>query len=242
MWESVTLAPWATSRSAMAAMMPGGRPRRRTAHSWARREVGCARGRGEAGADEGAGLQGPAPKEHFDKYHERVRRGSPNFVYEIVRACTSLYAWVFFRLRSEDSRTRCPSPPGHPRAEPLQPHGPLLHRRGHPPPRAVHGQVAALQRPVMQYIYNPGGVFPVRRGVAGRGGVHLRVREGLSSAAWSEDCSPGRAPGRPCPATPTPRPARSPGGRSARRASISPSSAWPAAASRSSPRTRRRWR
>src|SRR3954454_19043260 len=45
----------------------------------------------------------PRPKEHFDRYHARVRRGPPNFVYELTRAITSLYAWTFFRARSRDA-------------------------------------------------------------------------------------------------------------------------------------------
>ena len=44
----------------------------------------------------------PRPKEFFDKYHERVRTREPNWIYEAVRVCTSLYAWSFFRLRSID--------------------------------------------------------------------------------------------------------------------------------------------
>jgi hypothetical protein len=33
----------------------------------------------------------PRPKEAFDAYHERTRTRKPNFVYEIVRICTTCW-------------------------------------------------------------------------------------------------------------------------------------------------------
>src|SRR5918993_109419 len=41
----------------------------------------------------------PRPKEHFDVFHARTRKGEPDWVYEAVRMVTSLYAWTFFRRR-----------------------------------------------------------------------------------------------------------------------------------------------
>ncbi|MEA2177398.1 MAG: 1-acyl-sn-glycerol-3-phosphate acyltransferase [Solirubrobacteraceae bacterium] len=106
----------------------------------------------------------PRPKEHFDKYHARVRRGSPNFVYEVVRACTSLYSWVFFRLRSEDTHKVPVSGPVilAPNHFSFMDHfftGAGIRRR------VQFMAKSQLFSGVMQYIYNPGGVFPVRRGV-----------------------------------------------------------------------------
>ena len=41
----------------------------------------------------------PRPKEYFDRFHERSRTREPDWVYEVVRMLTSLYAWTFFRAR-----------------------------------------------------------------------------------------------------------------------------------------------
>ena len=41
----------------------------------------------------------PRPKEYFDRFHERSRTREPDWVYEVVRTLTSLYAWTFFRAR-----------------------------------------------------------------------------------------------------------------------------------------------
>ena len=42
----------------------------------------------------------PRPKEHFDRFHERVRGSEPGWVYEAVRVMTSLYAYTFLRARA----------------------------------------------------------------------------------------------------------------------------------------------
>src|SRR5687768_10338370 len=39
----------------------------------------------------------PRPKEHFDQFHARTRKGEPEWVYEAVRIVTSIYAWTCFR-------------------------------------------------------------------------------------------------------------------------------------------------
>ncbi len=104
------------------------------------------------------------PKEHFDRYHARVRRAEPSFVYEIVRMCTCLYAWVVFRTRSLDSWKVCTD-------------GPVILAPNHFSFMDHFFVGAGVRRRVqfmaksqlfakgMQWIYNPGGVFPVRRGV-----------------------------------------------------------------------------
>src|SRR4051812_35748022 len=106
----------------------------------------------------------PRPKEHFDKYHERVRRGDPNWVYEAVRTATGLYSWTFFRLRSHDS-WKVPVT------------GPVILAPNHfsfmdhffvgvgVRRRVQFMAKSQLFSKGMQLIYNPGGVFPVRRGV-----------------------------------------------------------------------------
>jgi hypothetical protein len=45
----------------------------------------------------------PRPKEHFDQFHARTRKGEPEWVYEGVRVFTSLYSWTFFRARGHDA-------------------------------------------------------------------------------------------------------------------------------------------
>ena len=46
----------------------------------------------------------PRPKEFFDGFHARTRARPPDWVYEIVRMATSLYAWTFFRARGIDAQ------------------------------------------------------------------------------------------------------------------------------------------
>ncbi len=108
--------------------------------------------------------QDPRPKEHFDGYHARVRRGEPNLVYEVVHACTWLYASIFFRTRSLDT-WKVPTSgavilaPNH---FSFMDHffvGGGLRRR------VQFMAKSQLFAKGMQWIYNPGGVFPVRRGV-----------------------------------------------------------------------------
>ena len=106
----------------------------------------------------------PRPKEHFDRYHARVRRAKPNYVYELVRIVTSLYAWTFFRLRSRD-------------AWKVPVSGPVILAPNHFSFMDHFFAGAGIRRRVqfmaksqlfargMQWIYNPGGVFPVRRGM-----------------------------------------------------------------------------
>src|ERR671922_2568253 len=41
----------------------------------------------------------PRPKEYFDRFHERARTRDPDWVYTLARVLTSIYSWVFFRVR-----------------------------------------------------------------------------------------------------------------------------------------------
>ncbi len=130
----------------------------------------------------------PRPKEHFDRYHARVRRGEPNFVYELVRMCTCLYAWVFFRTRSLDS-WKVPT------------NGPVILAPNHFSFMDHFFTGAGVRRRVqfmaksqlfskgMQWVYNPGGVFPVRRGVQDEEAfvtAHAILRRGDSIVMYCE--------------------------------------------------------
>ena len=105
------------------------------------------------------------PAEHFDQFHRRTRTHEPNFVYEIVRIGTSLLAWIFFRVRGHNPE-RVPASG----AVILAPnHFSFLDHffLGVALRRKVHFMAKSqLFKPPLQYIYSPGGVFPVMRGFA----------------------------------------------------------------------------
>jgi 1-acyl-sn-glycerol-3-phosphate acyltransferase len=131
----------------------------------------------------------PRPKEYFDRFHERSRTREPDWVYEAVRLCTSLYAWIFFRARGLS-------------AEKVPPSGPVILAPNHFSFMDHFFLGAAIRRKVrfmaksqlfsrpLQWIYTHGGVFPVRRGfrdedafitanaVLGRGGCIAMYCEG----------------------------------------------------------------
>jgi 1-acyl-sn-glycerol-3-phosphate acyltransferase len=105
----------------------------------------------------------PRPKEHFDQYHERSRAKQPNWVYEMVRTVTTVYAYTFFRLRSLAGEN-VPSTgavivaPNH---FSFMDHffcGAAIRRKVRF--MAKSQLFSGLQR----YVYTHGGVFPVRRG------------------------------------------------------------------------------
>jgi 1-acyl-sn-glycerol-3-phosphate acyltransferase len=107
----------------------------------------------------------PRPAEHFARYHERSRTTEPNWVYEAVRIVTSLYGWIFFRTRGID-------------AEKVPARGPVILAPNHFSfmdhfflGASIRRKVcfmakSQLFKPPMEWIYSPGGVFPVRRGYA----------------------------------------------------------------------------
>jgi 1-acyl-sn-glycerol-3-phosphate acyltransferase len=105
----------------------------------------------------------PRPSEYFDKFHERSRTREPNWVYEMVRMVTSIYGLVFFRMRCISSD----NVPAHGRAILAPNHfsfmdhfftGAFIRRRVR-----FMAKSQLFSKP-MQWIYSPGGVFPVRRG------------------------------------------------------------------------------
>jgi 1-acyl-sn-glycerol-3-phosphate acyltransferase len=103
------------------------------------------------------------PAEHFTRFHERVRRHRPNWVYELVRLVLTPYLSLFFRTRAIDS-------------DKVPPEGPAIIAPNHFSfldhfflavflRRKVHFMAKSqLFKVPMQWIYNPGGVFPVQRG------------------------------------------------------------------------------
>ncbi|HYZ82652.1 MAG TPA: lysophospholipid acyltransferase family protein, partial [Solirubrobacteraceae bacterium] len=105
----------------------------------------------------------PRPPEHFERFHRRARTQEPNWVYDLVRSATTLYALTCFRAR-------CIS------AEKVPPSGPVILAPNHFSFMDHFFLGMGIRRKVrfmaksqlftrpMQWIYSPGGVFPVRRG------------------------------------------------------------------------------
>lgn len=146
----------------------------------------------------------PRPKEFFDRYHERSRTQKPNWVYELVRLATSLYSYTFLRARSIGSHNIPKSgaviiAPNH---FSFMDHflcGAFTRRK------LRFMAKSQLFSPPMVYIYSPGGVFPVRRGVRDEevfitaetilddGGVVCMYCEGgrSRSGALAEHAKPG---------------------------------------------------
>jgi 1-acyl-sn-glycerol-3-phosphate acyltransferase len=104
------------------------------------------------------------PKEHFDRYHARVRSREPEAkVYETVRIFTVLYALFTFRARGYGSE-RVPGGPVifAPNHASFMDHfftGAFVRRRIQ---FMAKSQLFAAGLP--QWIFSHGGVFPVRRG------------------------------------------------------------------------------
>lgn len=105
----------------------------------------------------------PRPKEHFDRFHERARTREPDWVYDVVRLLTSLYAWTFLRARSIATA----NVPGSgavilaPNHFSFMDHflmGCFIRRKVR-----FMAKSQLFKRP-MQFVYTHGGVFPVRRG------------------------------------------------------------------------------
>ena len=144
------------------------------------------------------------PEAYFARFHERSRTREPDWVYELVRLATTLYAYGFFR-------TRCISSDQVPRS------GPVILAPNHFSFMDHFFAGAFTRRKVrfmaksnmftgpMQFIYTHGGVFPVRRGfrdeeafatansVLARGGVVCMYCEGGRSRTGklAEHAKPG---------------------------------------------------
>ena len=105
----------------------------------------------------------PRPAEHFTRFHERVRTGRPDWVYEFVRLMLTPYLFVIYRARCIDSR--------HIPAD-----GPAIVAPNHFSFLDHFFVAVFLRRKVqfmaksqlfkrpLQFIFSHGGVFPVRRG------------------------------------------------------------------------------
>ena len=105
----------------------------------------------------------PRPKEYFDRFHARARTREPNWVYEVVRVITSLYAYTFLRARS----ISCEKVPGRGAVILAPNHFSFMDHflMGCYIRRKVRFMAKSqLFKPPMQSIYSHGGVFPVRRG------------------------------------------------------------------------------
>jgi 1-acyl-sn-glycerol-3-phosphate acyltransferase len=105
----------------------------------------------------------PRPKEHFDRFHARARTREPDWVYDVVRVITSLYAYTFLRARAISSENA----PGSgavilaPNHFSFMDHflmGCFIRRKVR-----FMAKTQLFKRP-MQFVYTHGGVFPVRRG------------------------------------------------------------------------------
>ncbi|MGA9859449.1 MAG: lysophospholipid acyltransferase family protein [Solirubrobacteraceae bacterium] len=106
------------------------------------------------------------PKEFFDEFHARVRAGEPEaHVYEIVRIATTLHALVAFRARAIGSENVPAGPlivaPNHASFMDHFFTGAFVRRR-----IQFMAKSQLFGSPIPQYIFNHGGVFPVRRGLA----------------------------------------------------------------------------
>jgi 1-acyl-sn-glycerol-3-phosphate acyltransferase len=105
----------------------------------------------------------PRPKEYFDRFHERARTREPDWVYELVRIITSLYAYTFLRARA----ITVENVPGSGAVILAPNHFSFMDHflMGCSMRRKVRFMAKSqlFKRP-MQFIYTHGGVFPVRRG------------------------------------------------------------------------------
>jgi 1-acyl-sn-glycerol-3-phosphate acyltransferase len=105
----------------------------------------------------------PRPPEYFDRFHERARTRQPDWIYELARTLTALYAWIVFRARCISSDKVPLSGPVilAPNHFSFMDHffvGIFIRRRVR-----FMAKSQLFKRP-MQWIYTHGGVFPVRRG------------------------------------------------------------------------------
>jgi len=105
----------------------------------------------------------PRPKECFDRFHRRSRTREPDWVYELARVSTSLYAYTFLRARAIDAGNI----PGSGAVILAPNHCSFMdhflmacHLR-----RKVRFMAKSqLFKPPMQFVFSHAGVFPVRRG------------------------------------------------------------------------------
>ncbi len=105
----------------------------------------------------------PRPKEYFDRFHARARAREPDWVYEVVRVLTSIYAYTLLRTRAISTK----NVPGSGAVILAPNHFSFMDHflMGCYIRRKVRFMAKSqLFKPPMQFIYTHGGVFPVRRG------------------------------------------------------------------------------
>ena len=129
------------------------------------------------------------PAAYFDKFHKRARETEPNFVYEATRVVTVLWGLLAFRMRCFASEHVPETGPVilAPNHASFMDHfftGAFIRRR------VRFMAKSQLFRKPMEWIFSPGGVFPVRRGaydedafitaesIIGRGGAVVMYCEG----------------------------------------------------------------
>jgi len=133
----------------------------------------------------------PRPPEDFDRFHERARTRDPDWMYSVVRMCTTPISLFMYRLRSIDvDKVPAAGPvilaPNHFSIFDHFLTGAWLRRRI----RFLAKSQTFGKSPLLDYIFLHGGVFPVRRGhadqeafktieaILGRGGCVLIYCEG----------------------------------------------------------------
>jgi 1-acyl-sn-glycerol-3-phosphate acyltransferase len=101
--------------------------------------------------------------EDFARFHERTRRRGPDWMYQAVRVVLTAYVLIPFRTRSID-------------ADKVPPSGPVILAPNHSSFMDHFFTAAFIRRKVqfmaksqlfrrpLQFVFNHGGVFPVRRG------------------------------------------------------------------------------
>jgi len=105
----------------------------------------------------------PRPKEYFDRFHARARTREPDWVYEVVRVITSLYAYTFLRTRPISTE----KVPGTGAVILAPNHFSFMDHflMGCYIRRKVRFMAKSqLFKGPMEFIGSHGGVFPVRRG------------------------------------------------------------------------------
>jgi 1-acyl-sn-glycerol-3-phosphate acyltransferase len=146
----------------------------------------------------------PRPKEYFDHFHQRVRNGEPEPIYEVVRLVTVLHALITFRARGIGTENVPNGPvilaPNHASFMDHFFTGAFIRRRVQ-----FMGKSQLFKPGPLQWIYSHGGVFPVRRGhqdeeaftsafgILKRGGAVVMYCEGgrSRSGELAEQAKPG---------------------------------------------------
>jgi len=103
-------------------------------------------------------------EDYFARFHERARRGEPSWPYEAVRVLTVTWGLLAFRMRCVSADNVPPSgsvilAPNHASFMDHFFTGAFIRRR------VRFMAKSQLFRKPMEWIYSPGGVFPVRRGM-----------------------------------------------------------------------------